>query len=107
MVISLKKHIDASGGEAVKAAVDAFRSSIGSIAKAGALAIPPLGAGLLAKLNAVQERVPAQATPDQVADELNRNATMNVLRDARASVSRMLYVGARDTQPVTRTASRR
>jgi len=67
VVISLKKHIESSGAEAVKAAVEAFRSAIGSIAQAGALAIPPLGAGLLAKLNAVQENVPAQATPDQVA----------------------------------------
>jgi len=67
VVISLKKHIESSGAEAVKTAVEAFRSAIGSIAKAGAQVIPPLGAGLLAKLNAVQESVPAQATPDQVA----------------------------------------
>jgi aqualysin 1 len=47
------------------------------------------------------------ATPDQVADDLKRNATSNVLRDTRASFSRMLYVGTRDQGPVTRTASRR
>lgn len=35
------------------------------------------------------------ATPDQVAEELKRGATINVLRDTKSTFSRMLYVGAR------------
>ncbi|HEY4216056.1 MAG TPA: S8 family peptidase [Gemmatimonadaceae bacterium] len=34
------------------------------------------------------------ATPDQVAEALERNATVNVLRDTHAGSSKMLYVGA-------------
>ena len=33
------------------------------------------------------------ATPDQVAAELERTATLNVVRDTKTTVSRMLYVG--------------
>jgi subtilisin family serine protease len=33
------------------------------------------------------------ATPDQVAEQLEKTATMNVLRDTKTAVSRMLYVG--------------
>jgi diguanylate cyclase (GGDEF)-like protein len=66
VVISLKKHIEGSGKDA-KAAVEAFKSAIGAVARAGAQAIPPLGAGLLAKLNAVQENLPPQPVADQVA----------------------------------------
>ncbi|MDB4877518.1 MAG: peptidase (in) subfamily [Gemmatimonadetes bacterium] len=47
------------------------------------------------------------ATPDEVSDELKRNATINVLRDTRTTFSRMLYVGTRDTRLMARTASRR
>jgi subtilisin family serine protease len=47
------------------------------------------------------------ATPDQVAGELERSATTNVLRDTRTTYSRMLYVGTRDARLVTRTAARR
>jgi subtilisin family serine protease len=36
------------------------------------------------------------ATPDQVADEIKRSATVNVLRDTKTTFSRMLYVGARE-----------
>jgi len=46
------------------------------------------------------------ATPDQVATSLKANATMNVLRDARSPVSRMLYVGTRDERAALRTADR-
>ena len=52
------------------------------------------------------ERHPS-ATPDQVGDELKSTATVNVLRETRATFSRMLYVGTRDTRLLTRTASRR
>lgn len=47
------------------------------------------------------------ATPDQVAEQLKRNATINVLRDTHTTFSRMLYVGTRDFRLMTRTASRR
>lgn len=36
------------------------------------------------------------AKPDEVAEELKVNATVNVLLDTKATFSRMLYVGARD-----------
>jgi subtilisin family serine protease len=36
------------------------------------------------------------ATPDQVAVHLKRVATMNVVRDTRATLSRLLYVGPPD-----------
>jgi subtilisin family serine protease len=47
------------------------------------------------------------ATPDQVAEELESNATPNVVRDTRATFSRMLYVGTRDTRLLARAAARR
>ena len=47
------------------------------------------------------------ATPDDVADELKRDATINVLRGTRTAFSRLLYVGTRDARPVVMTASRR
>jgi len=46
-------------------------------------------------------------TPDQVADELKRNATINVLHDTKTTFSRMLYVGTPGTPLMARTASRR
>ncbi|HVW10251.1 MAG TPA: GGDEF domain-containing protein [Bryobacteraceae bacterium] len=65
MVISLRKHIEDST-ENAKAAVEAFKSAIELIAKTGAQAIPPLGAGLLAKLNVIQENLPREAVKEQV-----------------------------------------
>ena len=47
------------------------------------------------------------ATPDQVADELKQNATINVMHDTKSTFSRMLYVGTRDVRLMARTASRR
>lgn len=47
------------------------------------------------------------ATPDEVADNLKRTATVNALRDTRTTFSRMLYVGTRDPRILVRTASRR
>src|SRR5262249_32223166 len=38
------------------------------------------------------------ATPDEVAEQIKRNATPNVLRDTRSTYSRMLYVGAKETR---------
>jgi subtilisin family serine protease len=42
------------------------------------------------------------ATPDEVAEQLKRNATPNVLRDTRSTYSRMLYVGTRDPREEAR-----
>lgn len=47
------------------------------------------------------------ATPDQVAQDLKSSATVNVLRDTKASLSRMLYVGTRDARLSVRMASQR
>lgn len=66
MVISLKKHIESNADAVAKATVAAYKSALGAIAKAGAQAIPPLGAGLLQKLNSLRENLPLAATPDQL-----------------------------------------
>lgn len=42
------------------------------------------------------------ATPDQVAFELKRNSTEDVVHDTRTTSSRMLYVGTRDAQLLAR-----
>jgi subtilisin family serine protease len=47
------------------------------------------------------------ATPDEVGAELKQSATINVLRDTKATFSRMLYVGTRDPRLMARTASSR
>ena len=47
------------------------------------------------------------ATPDQVASELKRNATSDVVRDTHAPMSRMLYVGTRDARLLARAAGQR
>jgi diguanylate cyclase (GGDEF)-like protein len=65
VVISLRKHIEDSA-ENAKTAVDAFKSAVAAIAKAGAQAIPPLGAGLLAKLNLIHEGLPREAGKEQM-----------------------------------------
>jgi subtilisin family serine protease len=46
------------------------------------------------------------ATPDEVAEELERSATVNVLRNTHTATSRMLYVGARAPMVVARAAPR-
>lgn len=48
-----------------------------------------------------------RATPDQVARELEREATPNTVADARSEITRMLYVGPIQPTAVVRTASRR
>jgi subtilisin family serine protease len=47
------------------------------------------------------------ATPDQVAEELESNATVNVLHNTRTTFSRMLYVGTTEPKLMARTASKR
>lgn len=66
-----------------------------------------MSAGYVSGAAALYLETHPTATPDEVATELKGNATVNVLHDARASVSRMLFVGTRDTRLMTRTASRR
>jgi hypothetical protein len=41
-----------------------------------------------------------------VAEDIKRNATMNVVRDARSSVSRMLFVGTREQRYASRTGEK-
>jgi subtilisin family serine protease len=66
-----------------------------------------MSAGYVSGAAALYLETHPAATPDQVANELKSQATVNVLHDARAPVSRMLYVGTRDTRLMARTASRR
>ncbi|HEY6829717.1 MAG TPA: S8 family peptidase [Gemmatimonadaceae bacterium] len=66
-----------------------------------------MSAGFVSGAAALYLEANPNATPDQVADALKRNATLNVLRDTRTTVSRMLYVGTRDTRLLARTAARR
>jgi len=47
-----------------------------------------------------------KATPDETAAAVEQGATLNVVRDAKAPVSRMLYVGAVETRFATRIATR-
>jgi subtilisin family serine protease len=47
------------------------------------------------------------ATPDQVAVELKKNATMGVVEDTHTPTSRMLYVGTRDARLLAKAAPRR
>ena len=47
------------------------------------------------------------ATPDQVTEQLERTATMNVLRDTKSTVSRMLYVGTLDPLVLGRAERKR
>jgi len=66
-----------------------------------------MSAGYVSGAAALYLETHPTATPDQVAAELKSNATVNVLHDARATVSRMVYVGTRDTLLLARAASRR
>jgi serine protease len=66
-----------------------------------------MSAGFVSGAAALYLEANPNATPDQVAEALKRNATLNVLRDTRTTVSRMLYVGTRDTRLLARTAARR
>jgi subtilisin family serine protease len=66
-----------------------------------------MSAGYVSGAAALYLETHPAATPDQVAEALERSSTLNVIRDARASFSRMLYVGTRDSKPVPRTAARR
>jgi subtilisin family serine protease len=66
-----------------------------------------MSAGYVSGAAALYLETHPTATPDQVSEELKRSATMNVLRDTRTTVSRMLYVGTRDSRLVAQASSRR
>jgi subtilisin family serine protease len=53
-----------------------------------------MSAGYVSGAVALYLETHPKATPDQVAEELKRNATLNVIRDARSAVSRLLFVGS-------------
>ena len=53
-----------------------------------------MAAGYVSGALALYLEMHPQATPDQSASAIERSATLNVVEDAQAPVSRMLYVGA-------------
>jgi subtilisin family serine protease len=59
-----------------------------------------MSAGYVSGAAALYLETRPNATPDEVSEELKRSATTNVLRDTKTSLSRMLYVGARDARTV-------
>ncbi len=65
-----------------------------------------MSAGYVSGAAALYLETHPTATPDQVAEALERSSTLNVIRDARSSVSRMLYVGTRETTLAVRTPAR-
>jgi diguanylate cyclase len=66
MVISLKKHMDAYTEELAKAVVSAYKAALVAVGKAGALAMPHLGDGLVQKLNVLQQELSVSAKPDEI-----------------------------------------
>jgi len=67
VVISLKKHIEANAEEMAKTAVSAYEAALDSIAKAGAQAMPHLGAGLEQRLSPLREKLSAGITSAELA----------------------------------------
>ena len=66
-----------------------------------------MSAGYVSGAAALYLEAHPNASPDQVAEELDRTATINVLRDTHTTFSRMLYVGTSAPAVMVRTASRR
>ena len=66
-----------------------------------------MAAGFVSGAAALYLETNPKATPDQVTEELERTATVNVLRDTHTTFSRMLYVGTAAQPVMTRVASRR
>jgi subtilisin family serine protease len=66
-----------------------------------------MSAGYVSGAAALYLEAHPNATPDQVAEALKRNATADVVLDPRATYSRMLYVGAWAAVPTERIALRR
>lgn len=67
-MISLRKHIEACTEELAKAAVCAYEAALASMAKAGSLAMPHLGAGLERKLNLIRENLSVNLAPGELAE---------------------------------------
>jgi subtilisin family serine protease len=65
-----------------------------------------MSAGFVSGAAALYLETHPQASPDQVADDLKRNATMNVVRDSRSTVSRMLFVGTREQRYASRSGEK-
>jgi diguanylate cyclase (GGDEF)-like protein len=68
VVISLKKHMEALAEELLKAALLAYKETLGSIATVGSQAMPHLGADLRQKLSLLQKDLSVDITPDRMAD---------------------------------------
>jgi diguanylate cyclase len=66
VLISLKKHIEASAYELANAAVSSYKATLTSMAEAGARAMPHLGAGLVEKLASLQEKLSAVSAPAEM-----------------------------------------
>jgi subtilisin family serine protease len=65
-----------------------------------------MAAGYVSGALALYLETHPNATPDQTASAIEQAATLNVVRDAKAPVSRMLYVGAVEDRFANRVASR-
>jgi len=66
-----------------------------------------MAAGYVSGAAALYLETHAKATPDQVTAELERTATINVIRDSKATVSRMLYVGTMGPLVMARAGGKR
>jgi subtilisin family serine protease len=66
-----------------------------------------MSAGYVSGAAALYMETHMSATPDEVAAQLERTATVNVLRDTRTAVSRMLYVGTVGPEVMARGAWKR
>lgn len=60
-----------------------------------------MSAGYVSGAAALYLETHPRATPDEVATELKRAATQNVIRDSKSTISRMLFVGTRESRVAT------
>src|SRR5262245_18759581 len=65
-----------------------------------------MSAGYVSGAIALYLETHPNATPDQVAEDLKRSATLNVIRDARSATSRLLFVGSPDARYVASNGGR-
>ena len=61
-----------------------------------------MSAGYVSGAAALYLETHPTATPDQVAEELERNATVNVMRGTKTATARLLFVGATPRVTVAR-----
>jgi aqualysin 1 len=66
-----------------------------------------MSAGYVSGAAALYMETHAMATPDEVAEQLEKTATINILRDTRTTFSRMLYVGTVGPLVMARAGGRR